>query len=88
MTNYRLSLVLAASALAIATTSGLASTNGLYWVVGNSVTNSCDIVSQHPVVSPEGPLWFGNGPYKSYDDARLARREISACPRSDETASR
>lgn len=54
--------------------------SGMYWVVGNLVTNSCDIVSLDPVVGPEGPLWFGNGPHKSYDDARLARQSISACP--------
>ena len=55
--------------------------SGIYWVVGNLVTNSCDIVSQTPVVGPEGPLWFGNGPHKTYDEAKLARQGISACPR-------
>ena len=57
--------------------------NNNYWVVGNLVTNSCDIVSQTPVVGPDGPLWFGNGPHKSYDEARLAREGISACPRTN-----
>ena len=72
--------------LAVAVILGLNSTtfaNNSYWVVGNLVTNSCDIVSQTPVVSSDGPLWFGNGPHKSYDEARLARQGISACPRTN-----
>lgn len=73
-------LVLAGAVMLVSVTTAFS--GGLYWVVGNLVTNSCDIVSRDPVVSPEGPLWFGNGPYKTYDDARQARQGISACPRS------
>ncbi len=57
--------------------------SGMYWVVGNLITNSCDIVSQTPVVGSEGPLWFGNGPHKTYDEAKLARQGISACPKTN-----
>ena len=53
----------------------------LYWVVGNRATNKCEIVTSNPVVI--GDIWFGDGPYKSLDDAKLARSTISACPKDD-----
>jgi hypothetical protein len=28
-----------------------------------------------------GDIWFGDGPYKSLNDARLARSTIRACPK-------
>ena len=60
---------------------------GLYWVVGNRATNKCDIVTKNPVIygyaAYEGGYWFGDGPYRSLDDAKLARSTISACPRVD-----
>jgi hypothetical protein len=33
-----------------------------------------------------GNIWFGDGPYKSLADAKLARSTISACPEKDPTA--
>jgi hypothetical protein len=53
--------------------------DGLYWVVGNNATNKCEIVTKNPVI--DGNIWFGDGPYKSKDDAQLARSTISACPK-------
>ncbi len=55
--------------------------DSLYWVVGNRATNKCEIVTSNPVVI--GDIWFGDGPYKSLDDAKLARSTISACPKDD-----
>ena len=59
----------------------------LYWVVGNRSTSKCDIVTKNPVIygyaAYEGGYWFGDGPYRSLDDAKLARSTISACPRAD-----
>jgi len=66
---------------AIAVNSG----EGLYWVVGNRATQRCDIVTSNPVVyaypAYNGGYWFGDGPYRSRDDARLARSTILSCPR-------
>ena len=31
-------------------------------------------------LSINGDIWFGDGPYKSKDDAKLARSTIRACP--------
>jgi hypothetical protein len=59
--------------------------DGLYWVVGNRATNQCDIVTSNPIIV--GDIWFGDGPYKSIDDARLARSTISSCP-NEESAGR
>jgi hypothetical protein len=59
----------------------------LYWVVGNRSTSKCDIVTKNPVIygyaAYEGGYWFGDGPYKSLADAKLARSTIGACPRVD-----
>ena len=60
----------------------------LYWVAGNRATQRCDIVGSNPVVfglpayDTNGPhgYWFGDGPYKTKDDAKLARSTIRACP--------
>ena len=57
--------------------------DGQYWVVGSRATNKCEIVTSNPTIfpySPDGPFWFGTGPYKSLDDAKLARSTISQCP--------
>jgi hypothetical protein len=56
----------------------------LYWVVGNGATNKCDIVTSNPIVT--GDIWFEDGPYKSLEDAKLARSTIDACPEKDPTA--
>ncbi|MCK1362359.1 hypothetical protein [Bradyrhizobium sp. 199] len=52
--------------------------DGLFWVVGNRATGKCNIVTSNPVII--GDIWFGDGPYKSMADARLARSTIRACP--------
>jgi hypothetical protein len=75
------SLILAGVITAAIRTVGFA--DGLYWVVGNSATNKCDIVTSNPVVI--GNIWFEDGPYKSLADAKLARSTISACPEKDTT---
>ena len=53
--------------------------DGQFWVVGNNATNKCEIVTKNPVI--DGNIWFGDGPYKSKDDAKLARSTINACPK-------
>ena len=58
--------------------------DGLYWVVGNGATSKCDIVTSKPIVT--GDIWFEDGPYKSLEDAKLARSTIDACPEKDPTA--
>jgi hypothetical protein len=59
----------------------------LYWVVGNRATSKCDIVTRNPVIfgyaAYEGGYWFGDGPYRSLDDAKLARSTIGACPKTE-----
>jgi hypothetical protein len=60
--------------------------DGLYWVVGNRATNRCEIVTSNPIII--GDIWFGDGPYKSLDDAKLARSTIGACPKDDPPAER
>lgn len=58
--------------------------DGLYWVVGNRATDKCDIVTSNPIII--GDIWFGDGPYKSLDDAKLSRSTIDACPKDDPPA--
>ncbi|MFL6790516.1 MAG: hypothetical protein ACJ8EE_05025 [Bradyrhizobium sp.] len=76
--------LLLAGAMIVAT-GAICRADGLYWVVGNRATNSCDIVTSNPVIDGlvGGNIWFGSGPYKSLDDARLARSTINACPKED-----
>jgi hypothetical protein len=50
-------------------------------VVGNRATNKCEIVTSNPVMI--GDIWFADGPYKSLDDAKLARSTIGACPKEE-----
>jgi hypothetical protein len=50
-------------------------------VVGNRATSKCEIVTSNPVVI--GDIWFADGPYKSLDDAKLARSTIGACPKEE-----
>ena len=54
-----------------------------YWVTGNRASGKCDIVTSNPVINGAvgGNIWFGDGPYKSLDDAKLARSTISVCPK-------
>jgi hypothetical protein len=58
--------------------------DGLYWVVGNHATNKCEIVTSNPLIY--GDIWFGDGPYKSISDAKLARSTIAACPKEEDPA--
>ncbi|OAF05169.1 hypothetical protein AYJ54_22220 [Bradyrhizobium centrolobii] len=69
-------LIFAGALLLASATAGLA--DGLFWVVGNRATGKCDIVTSNPVIA--GDIWFGDGPYKSKADAKLARSTIRACP--------
>lgn len=69
-------LILAASLLLASGTVSLA--NGLFWVVGSRSSGKCNIVTSNPVIN--GDIWFGDGPYKSEADAKLARSTIRACP--------
>jgi hypothetical protein len=62
--------------------SGAASfADGSFWVVGNRASGKCNIVTSNPVII--GDVWFGDGPYKSKADAKLARSTIRACPAVD-----
>jgi hypothetical protein len=58
--------------------------DGLFWVVGNSGTGKCEIVTSNPIVI--GDIWFEDGPYRSLGDAKLARSTIGACPEKDPSA--
>lgn len=73
-------LLLAAGLVVI---SAAAYADSQFWVVGNQATNRCDIVTRNPLIS--GDIWFGDGPYKSIEDARLARSTIGRCPNKEET---
>jgi hypothetical protein len=71
---------------ALALASSISYADGRYWVVGNRATGKCDIVTSNPVVGggaayDNGAGYsFGDGPYKSKGDARLARTTIGVCP--------
>ena len=53
-----------------------------YWVTGNRASGKCEIVTSNPVVNSQvgGNVTFGSGPYRSNDDAKLARSTIRECP--------
>jgi hypothetical protein len=70
--------LLLAGALLVAT-AAVSAADGLYWVVGNRATNTCEIVTSNPVV--DGDISFADGPYNSIDDAKLARSTIHVCPK-------
>jgi hypothetical protein len=74
-------LILAGAMIVVFATGAFA--DGLYWVVGNRATSKCDIVTSNPVIYNYGGgnFWFGDGPYKSIDDAKLARSTIGVCPK-------
>lgn len=69
-------LILAGTLLLASGTASLA--DGSFWVVGNRATGKCNIVTSNPVIN--GDIWFGDGPYRSKADAKLARSTIRACP--------
>ena len=56
---------------------------GQFWVVGSHEADRCQIVTTNPVVDG-GNIWFADGPYKSQDDAKLARSTINACPKEED----
>jgi hypothetical protein len=74
------SLLLSGAMLLAAGTTAFA--QGGYWVVGNGATGNCDVVTSNPVINSQvgGNTTFGSGPYRSLDDAKLARSTIGACP--------
>jgi hypothetical protein len=53
-----------------------------YWVTGNRASGKCEIVTSNPVINSQvrGSVTFGSGPYRSNDDAKLARSTIRECP--------
>ncbi len=69
-------LSVAIAVLSASGTAGLA--DDMFWVIGNQASGKCEIVTTNPVIA--GDVWFGDGPYKSRDDAKLARSTIKACP--------
>ncbi|MGO4715456.1 hypothetical protein [Bradyrhizobium sp. 2TAF24] len=48
-----------------------------FWVVG-SFTRGCWIVESNPIIDG-GTIQFSDGPYRSKDDAELARSSIRVC---------
>jgi len=50
-------------------------------VVGNRATSKCEIATRNPIIT--GDFWFADGPYKSPDDAKLARSTIGVCPKEE-----
>ena len=74
------SLLLAGAMIVATGTCAVA--QGGYWVVGNSATGKCEIVTSNPVINAQvgGNIWFGTGPYQSNDDAKRARSTIPQCP--------
>jgi hypothetical protein len=65
----------------IVATGGACLAEGLFSVVGNRATNSCEIVTSNPAVY--GDIRFVDCPCKSKADTRLARSTIGACPREN-----
>ena len=78
------SLLLAGAMVVAAGTVAFA--QGGYWVVGNGATGRCDVVTSNPVINSQvgGNTTFGSGPYRSLDDAKLARSTIPQCPAAEE----
>ena len=73
--------LLLAGAMIVATGTCAFAQSG-FWVVGDGATSKCEIVTSNPVINSQvgGNITFGSGPYKSIDDAKLARSTISECP--------
>src|SRR5882757_4870195 len=76
------SLLLAGALTCAAAPACIAQMVSGYWVVGDGVDHSCQIVTSNPVIG-YSPGSFGSGPYQSRDDARLARSTISVCPKEE-----
>jgi len=77
---------------ALVLASSISYADSRYWVVGNRATGKCDIVTSNPVIGGGsaydngGGYSFGDGPYKSKDDARLARTTIGISPPPEKDA--
>jgi len=69
-------LIVACSLLLASGTMSFA--DGMFSVVAVSSKDKCNIVTSNPVIN--GDIWFGDGPYTSKSDAKLARSTIRACP--------
>ena len=76
---------------ALVLASSISYADGRYWVVGNRATGKCDIVTANPVIGG-GSAYdngrgysFGDGPYRSKDDAKLARTTIGVCPKVEDS---
>jgi hypothetical protein len=76
------SLLLAGALTCAAAPACVAQTYSGYWVVGHGATHTCEIVTSNPIIDYNVGS-FGTGPYRSPDDARLARSTIGACPKDD-----
>ena len=76
------SLLLAGVLACAAATSCPAQTYSGYWVVGDGAAHTCEIVTSNPVIDYSVNS-FGTGPYRSLDDAKLARSTIGVCPKDD-----
>jgi len=63
----------------------LAQATSGFWVVGNHSTARCEIVTSNPLIDYT-VIWFGAGPYRSLDDAKLARSTIRECPKEEPEA--
>ena len=74
---------------AVIVTAGTSAFGADYWVVGDRAANKCEIVTSNPVINAQagGNIWFGGGPYRSLDDAKLARTTLSACPKVEQPSS-
>jgi hypothetical protein len=72
-------LIAGAMMLPVATISDAAER---FWVVGNHATNKCEIVTSNPLIY--GNIWFGDGPFGSLSDAKLARSTIGVCPKEED----
>jgi hypothetical protein len=79
------SLLFAGALTCAAATACVAQVVSGYWVVGNGATHTCEIVTSNPIID-YSPNSFGTGPYRSPDDARLARSTIGACPKDEPTS--
>jgi hypothetical protein len=77
-------------------TSVTASYAQYYWVTGDRGTGKCNIVNSAsqpvayglPAYAGSGSEYntsFASGPYKSLDDAKLARSTITECPQPSST---
>jgi hypothetical protein len=70
------------SVILVCATASACFAEGQFWVVGNHAADTCEIVTSNPVI--DGDIWFGDGPYQSLAEAKIARSTIGACPKADD----